>query len=198
MTFSCIIEYLIRYDRTHVIFSSNLLRREATAYGTLGNNTLKKLKQKRQLKVGSIKPCRCKLCQTCNFIQETTQIKNGNETVKILQNFNCNSRSLIYLIHCDSYGVQYVGESDRALRERYNGYRPRAHARLSKRTNVAVHFDACLCNFEQQCKSYPIEEIPNTVKGGKQEIKIRKGNLLDEEIKNLLIRWNEFRRQCKE
>ena len=50
---------------------------------------LQELKQKLQLKVGSIKPCRGKLCQTCNFIQETTQIKNGNETVKIFPNLNC-------------------------------------------------------------------------------------------------------------
>ena len=47
------------------------------------------------------------------------------------------------------------------LRERFNGHR--ADVRLSKRTNVAVHFDGCLCNFEQHCKLYPIEEIPDTL-----------------------------------
>ena len=74
---------------------------------------------------------------------------------------NCNSRNLIYLIHCDSCGAQYVGETGRTLRERFNGHR--ADVRLSKRTNVAVHFDGCLCNFEQHCKLYPIEEIPDTL-----------------------------------
>ena len=127
---------------------------------SIKNKTLQELKQKRQLKVGSIKPCRGKLCQICNFIQKTTQIKKGNETVKIFQNLNCNSRNLIYLIHCDSCGAQYV-ETGRTLREGFNGHR--ADARLSKRTNVAIRFDGCLCNFEQHCKLYPIEEIPDTL-----------------------------------
>ena len=86
-----------------------------------------------------------------NFIQETTQIKKGNETFKIFQNFNCNS----------SCGAQYVGETGRTLREIFNGHR--ADVRLSKRTHVAVHFDGCLRNFEQHCKLYPIEEIPDTL-----------------------------------
>ena len=173
-TFSGILKsQIIRYDRIcsdpqdlekacDILFKSLRERGYNKRYlRSIKNKTLQELKQKRQLKVGSIKPCRGKLCQTCNFIQETTQIKKGNETVKIFQNLNCNSRNLIYLIHCDSCGAQYVGETGRTLRERFNGHR--TDVRLSKRTNVAVHFDGCLCNFEQHCKLYPIEEIPDTL-----------------------------------
>ena len=88
-------------------------------------------------------------------------IKHGNETVKIFQTLNCNSRNLIYLIHCESCGAQYEGETGSRLREIFYGHR--ADVRLGKRTDVAVHFDGRLCNFEQHCKLYPIEEIPDTL-----------------------------------
>ena len=52
-------------------------------------------------------------------------------------------------------------ETGRTLRERFNGHK--ADVRLSKRTNVAVHVDGSLCNFEQHCKLYPIEEISDTL-----------------------------------
>ena len=80
------------------------------------------------------------------FHSRDHQMKKGHATVNIFKNSNCDSRNLIYLIHCDSCGAQYVGETGRTLRERLNGHR--ADIRLSKRTHVAVHFDGCLYNFE--------------------------------------------------
>ena len=121
-TFSGILKsQIIRYDRIcsdpqdlenacDILFKSLRERGYNKRYlRSIKNKTLKELKQKRQLKVGSIKPCRGKLCQTCNFIQEATQIKKGNEIVKIFQNLNCNSRNLIYLIHCDSCVEGFIG-----------------------------------------------------------------------------------------
>ena len=43
------------------------------------------------------------------------------------------------MIACHQIRVEYVGETGRTLRERFNDHR--ADVRLSKRTNVAVHFD---------------------------------------------------------
>ena len=125
------------------------------------NKTLHELNGKRQRELGSIKKCRGKLCQTCKFVHETNYIKRGTEIVHIFQNLSCNSRNLIYLIHCDSCGARYVGETGRTLRERFNGHR--ADVRLEKQTNVAVHFDGCLCNFEKHCKLYPLEEVSDTL-----------------------------------
>ena len=182
-TFSGILKsQIIRYDRIcsdpqdlenacDILFKSLRERGYSKRYlRSIKNKTLKEFKQKRQLKVGSIK-----LCQTCNFTQKTTQIKKGNETVKIFQNLNCNSTFLIYLIHCDNCVAQYVGKTRRTLRERFNGHR--ADVRLTKRTNVAVHFDGCLCNFED-CQLYPNDEIPDTLsQEANKKLRLERGNL---------------------
>ena len=54
-----------------------------------------------------------------------------------------------------------MGETGRTLRERFNGHR--ADVRLNKGTNVSDHFDGILCNFDNHCKLYPIEELSDTL-----------------------------------
>ena len=103
---------------------------------------------------------------------------------------------MIDIILCDGCGAQYTRETGRILRERLNGHR--ADIRLSKRTNVAVHFDGRLCNFEQHCKLNPIKEIPDTLsQEANKKLRLEREKLLDNKIKNLATTWDEFRHQCK-
>ena len=125
------------------------------------NKTIEGLIQNQHKGAGSIKPCNGKLCKTCKFIPRTDHIKKDTEMIRIHQNLDCNSRNIIYLIHCDSCGSRYVGETGRTLRERFNGHR--ADVRLDIRTSVSTHFDGCLCNFDRHCIVYPIEELPDTL-----------------------------------
>ena len=73
------------------------------------------------------------------------------------------------------------GRNLRTLRERFNGHR--ADVRLSKRTSVAAHFDWSLCNFEQHCKLYPIEEIPDTLSQKANKLRLEKENVWIRKLK---------------
>ena len=63
-----------------------------------------------------------------------------NRTFKILNNVNCNSSNLIYLITCSLCDIQYVGETGDTLRNRMN--RHRSNIRLNQNTAVAIHFNS--------------------------------------------------------
>lgn len=173
-TFSGILKsQILRFDRIcssprdlettcNILFQSLRNRGYNKRYlRAIKNQTLRKLTDNRNREIGSIKPCRGKLCRTCKFVPDTDHIKRGTEIINIYQNLTCNSRNLIYLIHCDSCGARYVGETGRTLRERFNGHR--ADVRLNKGTNVSDHFDGILCNFDNHCKLYPIEELSDTL-----------------------------------
>ena len=125
------------------------------------NKTIEDLDQNQNKQSGFIKPCMGKLCKTCKFVPKTDHIKRGTEIIKIHQKLSCNSHNLIYLIHCNSCGARYVGETSRTLRDRFNGHR--TDVRLNIPTSVSTHFDGCLCNFDRHCILYPIEELPDSL-----------------------------------
>ena len=59
---------------------------------------------------------------------------------------------------CDA---KYAGESDRKVRERFNGRIP--DVSVTKRTKVAVRFDWRFCNFEEcgrSGKNFPVGSYP--------------------------------------
>ena len=54
----------------------------------------------------------------------------------------CNTKNLIYMIQCDRCSLQYIGESKRSLKDRFNEHRRSVDKTntKSKPTTVAEHF----------------------------------------------------------
>ena len=85
---------------------------------------------------------KCNDCNICPFIYTCSTIKStsNNLTVDINTSVNCKSTNIVYCITCIKCKMQYVGESERSLKERFNehrGYVMNKH--LSKSTGC--HFN---------------------------------------------------------
>ena len=61
-----------------------------------------------------------KSCHACPYIQERKNIKSGNHCWNILQNLDCNTENIVYLIQCDKPNCKeniYIGETEKPLQE---------------------------------------------------------------------------------
>ena len=96
-----------------------------------------------QLPPGSF---RCgKNCATCPYISHgltTYTFFSTGETFPITSNLTCNTKNLIYIIQCNRCNLQYIGETKRRLKDRFNEHRrtidnPDAK---SEPTTAAKHF----------------------------------------------------------
>ena len=70
-------------------------------------------------RVGSYK-CRCNLCRVCHSITESDMFicNNDQRSYKINHSFDCNEKCLIYLLICNCYQKQYVGQTVNIFRNR--------------------------------------------------------------------------------
>ena len=74
--------------------------------------------------VGSFK-CNRKRCQTYLNVNKTDTFTNSTtgKTYKINYQFNCNSKCLVYLLTCKVCLKQYVGQTVKDFRLRWNNYK---------------------------------------------------------------------------
>ena len=77
-----------------------------------------------QLPCGSF---RCgKNCATCPYISDgltSYTFFSTGETRTIKSNLTCNTKNLIYMIQCNRCNLQYIGETKRRLKDRFNEHR---------------------------------------------------------------------------
>ncbi len=81
---------------------------------------------------------RCATCQhfnSQNFFKSTTTRK----CYKIRHAFSCSSSNVIYLITCNKCKKQYVGKTNKPLRERINHHRSSINMKQSR--YISVHFN---------------------------------------------------------
>ena len=96
-----------------------------------------------QLSSGSF---RCgKNCATCPYICHgltTYTFFSTGETRPIKSNLTCETKNLIYMIHCHRCNLQYIGETKRRLKDRFNEHRRTIDNpnNKSKPTTAAEHF----------------------------------------------------------
>ena len=85
--------------------------------------------------------CGSNKCLTCKAIQSSDHFTSStyNKIYPILENCNCNSQNLIYLITCSLCFKQYVGETGNQLRNRLNNHR--SDIKNNKPTTIAIHFN---------------------------------------------------------
>ena len=147
---------------------SNILIRAKYSNNTIANTSTENLIQclaelasenNIKYRVDKCNSIRCKLCthiQTdSSFHSSTTQ-----QTFAITENMNCGSIDTIYLITCIKCKKQYVGESHRPLRERFNNHR--SDIKLQKNTAIGKHFNEIM-HEPKDFKVTPIETISDTI-----------------------------------
>ena len=67
----------------------------------------------------------CNKCPICPFVKRGKAVKATatNFTVDINKKVCCQDRNIIYCIECDICSIQYIGESDRSLQERFSEHK---------------------------------------------------------------------------
>ena len=69
------------------------------------------------------KPCQGNRCQLCTaFVSASCITSNGRTFHCRNQGTSCNTKLAVYVIMCDVYGMQYVGQTNN-IRSRMNGHR---------------------------------------------------------------------------
>ena len=87
-------------------------------------------------------------CLKCNYINDGLTkytFNSTGETRFINHHIDCNSKNVIYMVQCNHCHKQYIGETKRRLKDRFNEHRRPVDKRTnsSKPTTVSEHF---LCN----------------------------------------------------
>ena len=68
---------------------------------------------------------RCNKCPICPFVKEGRYVKSTatNYTVEVNRQVNCQTKNIVYCITCAKCNIQYIGESERTLQERFSEHR---------------------------------------------------------------------------
>ena len=68
---------------------------------------------------------RCNKCPICPFVKEGKYVKSTatNYTVEVNRQVNCQTKNIVYCITCAKCNIQYIGESERTLQERFSEHR---------------------------------------------------------------------------
>ena len=68
---------------------------------------------------------KCNNCAICPFVQpgKTVQATATKFKIDINKPVNCQSKNVIYCVFCDKCKIQYVGESERTLQDRFSDHK---------------------------------------------------------------------------
>ena len=68
---------------------------------------------------------KCNNCVICPYVKTGKTVKSAasNLTVDINRPVNCQTKNMLYCISCDKCTMQYIGESERSLQERFSEHR---------------------------------------------------------------------------
>ena len=102
---------------------------------------------------GGVKPCRNdtsrgklrgRPCKCCDFLNECTHFlfKGAKESFELRHDFTCDTRNVLYVITCQGCGDNYIGKTEREVRERCGEYR---NAVANKKFTQRVHEHLALC-----------------------------------------------------
>ena len=85
-------------------------------------------------------------CPICPFVQEGKSVRStvSNYTVDINQQVNCQTRNILYCISCAKCSIQYVGESERTLQDRFSEHKGYAiNQEVNKATGQHFNLKGC-------------------------------------------------------
>ena len=139
---------------------------------------------KPQLPSGSF---RCgRNCATCPYISHgltTYTFFSTGETRPIKSNLTCDTKNLIYIIQCNRCNLQYIGETKRRLKDRFNEHRRTIDNpnTKSKPTTAAEHFLSSTNHTANDMQLIPIEKISSnrdSISKAREAFLIQKGRTI--------------------
>ena len=91
---------------------------------TIRNHAVRNDIRKEEVKTGSSKCGKCKLCTVYNFsTSNTITNKNKNITINLKHFGTCSSEGVIYAVRCKKHNSIYVGHTGVPLRSRFDKHR---------------------------------------------------------------------------
>ena len=86
---------------------------------------------------------KCNKCSACAFVKEgkTTQSRSSNYRQDINSTVDCTTKNIIYLLGCRKCPQQYIGETERAMKERFQEHRNYVSTNNQSKT-TGVHFNS--------------------------------------------------------
>ena len=110
-----------------------------------------------QTEVPGARKC-AKDCALCPNLGVTRSVMSTNtrQELAILDKLSCQSKNIIYLIHCNLCRIQYIGETGHSMASRFRVHR--YDIRHKNLTSVAVHFNH-VCD-PQHMIAIPIVQCP--------------------------------------
>ena len=157
-------------------------RRNPNLRQLLGGNKIEngKVIRQKQNHTGKCSPCKPnRAYKCCRQMKSTSTFKNRltGKVYQIYHRVNCKDRNIIYLLECIKCNHRaYVGKSEPQMNLRINGHRSDVD---KDKLAVDTHFAQPGHNFERDARFTIIE-------------KIKKANLPQEELTNLLLRREDF------
>mgnify|MGYP003449751170 FL=1 len=88
------------------------------------------------------------------------------EEFEITDEMNCNTKNVIYLVNCIKCQKQYVGQTERRLKDRLNAHR--SNIKNKTQTAIAIHFNEAAHSFNN-LRIIPIEIVNNPLERIKRE-----------------------------
>ena len=84
---------------------------------------------------------KCSKCSVCPFVKEgrTIQSKSTNLKIDINMNVNCSTQNIIYLLSCKKCSQQYIGETERMLKERFSEHKTYVNTNNQSKA-TGIHF----------------------------------------------------------
>ena len=103
-------------------------------------------------------------CATCPYISHgltTYTFVSTGETRPIKSNLSCDTKNLTYIIQCNRCNLQYIGETKRRLKDRFNEHRRTIDnpSTKSKPATAAEHFLSSTNHTANDMQLIPIEKI---------------------------------------
>ena len=85
---------------------------------------------------------KCNKCSVCPYIREGKIVKATATNVKIDINYSvdCSTKNVVYLIGCKKCPLQYIGETERMVKERFAEHRGYVNTKNESKTTGA-HFN---------------------------------------------------------
>ena len=125
-------------------------------------------------------------CVTCPYISDGltnyTFFSTG-ETRPIKSHLTCDTKNLIYLIQCNRCNLQYIGETKRRLKDRFNEHRRTIDKpnSKSKPTTAAEHFISSPNHSAHDMELIAIEKVfskRDSIRKAREAFLISRGNTI--------------------
>ena len=122
---------------------------------------------------------KCTKCPICPFVQPGKSVKStsNNTIIDINTSVNCQSQNIIYCISCQNCRMQYIGESERSLQQRFSehkGYAINKH--LTKATGAHFNLPGHSASDMKVTILEKVHSMDPLVRKEREELFIRKFN----------------------